>query len=123
MNASAKKLLKADIALVVAFGAMSLLGAYLHGEYILQYSIAFGSYVAAKILSVSFCRYEKFADLIGKLENSSKIESLPVSGFGVFKGLLVIMIAIGYILLSFWFLIGEAVLVVAMRFWAKISKL
>lgn len=123
MDTPEKKFLKADIALVFAFGLLSILGAYLHGEYILQYSIAFGSYVGAKILSISFCKYEKFADLIEKLENSSKIKALPVSGFGLFKGLLVGMIALGYIFISFWFLIGEALLVVSMRFWAKISTL
>lgn len=116
------KLFKADIALIIAFLALTVWAVHLKPHSTLYYWLAYSTYVGSKLVAISFCPYIKFEGFINQLDEKSKNTGILLSGFSIFKTLLVIMIAIGYVFISFFFLIGEAVLVIAMRYWAKVYE-
>lgn len=74
-------------------------------------------YVSSKIIGFIVCPYVKFAKFIEVLTLSSQSASL--SGFSLFKSLLIGMLFLGYVFISPVFWIVESVLVVAMRVWAR----
>jgi uncharacterized membrane protein len=119
-DAGARNLLFADLGLVVFFGLLSWVAiAIVPSASVALYLVAWAAYVAAKVFGAMVCDYRKFHQFIAEQDRRSVNGAFGLSGFSAFKGALVAMIAVGFVLISPWILIGESVLVVLMRLWAK----
>lgn len=100
---------------------MTILGAtylYLDNKITLVFAIVVVSiYIFSKIIAYLLLSYEKFDKFISFLIINSKLPFL--SGFEIFKTLLVLLLFIGFIFISPYFWILESILVILMRIWGK----
>ena len=77
--------------------------------------LIFVIYVLSKVVGYLILPYEKFDIFINHLSKESKLSFL--SGFKIFKTILVILLYLGFIFLNPTIWIIESILVVAMRIW------
>ncbi|HIP13801.1 MAG TPA: hypothetical protein EYG73_13920 [Arcobacter sp.] len=109
------KLLKADIALVI----LTLIGVtylYLSNDISLTFAVILLSiYILAKIIGYKILKYNNFDIFITHLTNESKLS--VISGFEIFKTLLVALLFLGFIFIDPKIWIIESILVIGMRIW------
>ncbi len=89
---------------------------YFYSNYSMLFlALIFTSYVISKMIAYKILPYDKFDKFINHLTMESKINS--ISGFELFKSVLVILLFIGFLFINpmFWFF--ESILVVIMRIW------
>ena len=72
-------------------------------------------YVLSKVVGYLILPYEKFDIFINHLSKESKLSFL--SGFEIFKTILVILLYLGFVFLNPTIWIIESILVVTMRIW------
>jgi hypothetical protein len=119
-SGGAKSLMYADIGLVIFFAFLAWVAISTRSDASsFWYVFSLFTYIAAKVIGAKVCTYVKFSTFISSQDKRSANGILGLSGFSAFKGALVAMIAVGFVLISHWILVGEAVLVVLMRVWAK----
>jgi len=110
------KLFWTDIILIL----LTILGAYYlyNSEQItLTYALILsGIYITSKLIGYFIQPYSEFETFIEHLSTHSKLRIL--SGFEIFKTMLVILLFIGFIFLDPAIWIIESILVITMRFWS-----
>ena len=109
------KLLKADIALIT----LTLIGVtYLYLNNAISFDLAIIIllfYILSKIIGYKILPYNDFNTFITNLTIESKLSFL--SGFEIFKTLLVTLLFLGFIFIDPKIWIIESILVIAMRIW------
>lgn len=109
------KLFKVDIGLVLLtfFGVLYL---YINNNISLIFGIIILLlYITAKIIGYFILEYEDFNTFIVHLTKESRFSF--ISGFEIFKTLLVVLLFLGFIFIDPKIWIIESILVVAMRVW------
>ena len=109
------KLLKTDMALII-FTLVGIIYLYFKNNISLKYAIILLLiYILAKIIGYIILQYKNFDIFLTHLIDESKLPIL--SGFEIFKTLLVILLFLGFIFIDPKIWIIESILVIAMRIW------
>ena len=113
------KLFITDILLILASvaGSFYLLLNSSHSSLFLF--LILGLYILAKFIGFLILKYDDFDLFINHLIDTSKIDNFKLSGFEIFKTMLVVLLFLGFIFIDPFFWIVEAILVIMMRVWGR----
>jgi len=109
------KLLKADIFLIV-LTILGILYLYMNAKISIEYAIfILFIYLFSKIIAYLILPYSKFEIFLNYLTETSKLPFL--SGFEIFKIVLVVLLFLGFIFINPLIWVIESILVITMRIW------
>ncbi len=109
---SSNKLIAADILLVLVFGCLTIV-VLMNADWVSSsgYLVALGGYIMAKAFAIWICSYKQFARFVIFQNENSQIVNSKFSGFSVFKTLLILVVCLGYLFVSYWFLESDSKLI------------